>query len=251
MNLRDRRLAIPFRLLTVVAMVAGVAFNAVGLGTLSGLLPYFTTQSNIAYGAFAGFAALMVWRGERVSAPLKGAVTLYVVITALVYHFVLANSASGFSVHFGERNTAAAIGNQLQHTVVPLMAVLDWLLFDTRGRFRWRHAFYWLAYPTGYLIFAVLRGLVVHKYPYPFLDANTLGYRGLAITSVFFAVAFWLLGLIFVLADRLLAGKLRRRSSRTPESGDTAPTDATPADVTPADAEPGGPAEVSTTPSTS
>lgn len=223
MNLRDRRLVVAFRLLTVVAMVAGVAFNAVGVGSFTWLLPYFTTQSNIAYGVFAGVAAWLVWRGEKISAPLKGAVTLYVVITGLVYHFVLANSASGFAVHFGQRNMAATIGNQLQHTIVPIMAVLDWLLFDTRGRYLWRYAAYWLAYPLGYLVFAVLRGLVVHKYPYPFLDANTLGYRGLAITSVVFGVAFWLLGLAFILVDRARATALNRsRRTSTPAGSDNA-----------------------------
>lgn len=236
MNVRDRRLVVSFRLVTVVAMVAGVVFNSVGAGTFTGLLPYFTTQSNIAYGVCAGLAALVAWRGGRVSAPLKGAVTLYVVITALVYHLVLANSASGFAIHFGHRSPAAVIGNQLQHTVVPLMAVLDWLLFDALGRYRWRYAAYWLAYPLGYLVFAVLRGLVVHRYPYPFLDAHTLGYRGLAITSTVFAVVFWLLGLAFVLIDR--AGGRRRSRRKLP-----------PATAGPADSEHGGPAAVSTTPS--
>jgi hypothetical protein len=43
----------------------------------------------------------------------------------------------------------------------------------------------------------------VDSYPYPFIDVNDLGYRGVAITSVVFAVAFWLLGLLFVAGDRL------------------------------------------------
>ena len=36
---------------------------------------------------------------------------------------------------------------------------LDWLLFDERGRFRWRHALYWLAFPLGYLAFVRLSGV--------------------------------------------------------------------------------------------
>ena len=211
MTLRHPRLVIAFRLLTAVAVVAGVACTAVGAATITGLLPYFTIQSNLAYGFFAAWAAYRTHRGDEwTSAPLKGAVTLYVVITGLVYHLVLTNSASGFAMAAVQRDLVQAVGNQLLHTVVPLLAVLDWLLFDARGRYRWRYALYWLAFPLGYLAFALVRGLVVDRYPYPFIDAQTLGYGGVAVSTVVFAIAFWILGAIFVLIDRALAGRLRR-----------------------------------------
>ncbi|HEX8348179.1 MAG TPA: Pr6Pr family membrane protein [Actinoplanes sp.] len=211
MTLRDPRLIVAFRLLTAVAVAAGVGCTAAGAATVTGLLPYFTIQSNLAYGAFAVWAAVRARRGELVtSAPLKGAVTLYVVITGLVYHLVLTNSASGFAMAAVQRDLTASVGNQLLHTVVPLLAVLDWLLFDTRGHYRWRYAVYWLAFPMAYLIFSLLRGLVVHRYPYPFIDAGELGYGGVAISTVFFTVTFWILGTIFVAIDRMLSGRLRR-----------------------------------------
>lgn len=190
------------RLVTVVAVLAGVVLTAAGPATLTGLLPYFTIQSSLAYGAFAAWAAFR----DRVAPPaLKGAVTLYVTITGLVYHLVLANPASGFANGPVHRELPDAIGNQLLHTVVPLLAVLDWLLFDPRGRFRWRYALYWLAYPLGYLAFALVRGLIVDRYPYPFIDVRDLGYDGVAVSTVFFAVTFWLLGLALVAVDRLAA----------------------------------------------
>jgi len=188
------------RIVALVAVIAGVALTAAGAATVSGLLPYFTIQSNVAYGIFAGWAAV---RDRTAPAALKGAVTLYVAITGLVYHLVLTNPASGFSVGPVERTPVEAVGNQLLHTVVPLLAVLDWLIFDQRRRFRWRHAAYWLAFPLGYLGFALVRGLITGTYPYPFIDVRELGYDGVALSAVFFAVAFWLLGLAFVAIDRI------------------------------------------------
>jgi hypothetical protein len=196
------------RLCAVVAVLAGVVLTAAGPATVTGLLPFFTIQSNVAYGIFAAWAA---FRDRATPAVLKGAVTLYVAITGLVYHLVLTNPASGFAVGPVQRDLPEAIGNQLLHTVVPLLAVLDWLLFDERGRFRWRYALYWLAFPLGYLAFALLRGLVVDRYPYPFINVNDLGYDGVSISSVGFAVAFWLLGLAFVAIDRWGGRLLRRR----------------------------------------
>lgn len=208
MTLRDPRLAAGFRLLAVIAVIAGVMLTTAGPPTATGLLPYFTIQSNVGYGIFAGWAVFRAWRGHLWTPPvLKGAVTLYVVITGLVYHLVLTNPASGFAVTFGHRTLAEAIGNQLLHTVVPLLAVLDWLVFDARGRYRWRYPLYWLAFPLGYLAFALIRGLIVHRYPYPFIDVRELGYRGVTISSAVLAVAFWILGLLFVLIDRLAASR--------------------------------------------
>jgi hypothetical protein len=197
------------RMIAVAAAIAGVVLTAAGPATVTGLLPYFTIQSTIAYGIFAAWAAS---RGRDTPPALKGAVTLYVVITGLVYHLVLTNPASGFAVGPVERSLPEAIGNQLLHTVVPLLAVLDWLLFDERGRFRWRHALYWLAFPLGYLAFALVRGLVVDKYPYPFINVNELGYAGVSVSSLVFAVAFWVLGLAFVAIDRF-ARRLSRRDA--------------------------------------
>ena len=184
MTLRDRRIVCGARLLAVAAVIAGVLLTAAGPATATGLLPFFTIQSNVGYAIFAGWAARRVWRGEPpASAALKGAVTLYVVITGLVYHLVLTNPASGFAVAEVHRALPEAIGNQLLHTVVPVLAVLDWLVFDARGRYRWRYPVYWLAFPLGYLGFALVRGLIVHRYPYPFIDVRELGYRGVAIST--------------------------------------------------------------------
>ena len=205
------------RLFAAAAVIAGVVLTAAGPATVTGLLPYFTIQSNVGYGIFAAWAA---FRGRDTPPALKGAVTLYVAITGLVYHLVLANPASGFAMGPVHRALPEAVGNQLLHTVVPLMAVLDWLLFDPRGRFRRRHALYWLAFPLGYLAFALIRGLVVGRYPYPFIDVTELGYGGVSVSSAGFAVAFWILGLFLVAIDRW-GGRLRRRpvpEQRTPEA---------------------------------
>jgi hypothetical protein len=213
MTLRDPRYAAAARLCTFAAMVAGVVLEASGPTTLIGLLPYFTIQSNIAYGIYAAWAAARARRGDlETSAPVKGAVTLYVAITGLVYHLVLANPASAFYAGPTHFTPAEAVGNQLLHTVVPLLAVLDWLVFDRRRRYCWRYALYWLAGPLAYLGFAVVRGLIEHTYPYPFLDVNDLGYGSLAVSAAGFALAFWVLGLLFVLIDPVPVGRKLDRS---------------------------------------
>lgn len=216
MSLRRRRLAVSFRLAIVISVLAGIVLTALGPATVTGLLPYFTIQSNVAVGLFAGYAAWRAWQ-DRPEPPsaLKGAVTLYITITGVVYHLVLANPASPFAMAQPDRALGEALGNQFLHTVVPLLAVADWALFDPRGRLRPRYAAWWLAFPLAYLGFALVRGLIVHRYPYPFIDAGQLGYDGVGLSSLFFAFAFWVLGLLFVGVDRGLA----RRGAGRPAAG--------------------------------
>jgi len=194
------------RLITAALALAGIVLIAAGPAELLDLLPYFTIQSSLLYGGYVAWTSRRA--GTATDPIVKGAVTLYVTITGLVYHLVLTNPHSGFAVPALHRVLVDEIGTQLLHTVVPLLAVLDWLVFDDRRRFRLRYAVYWLAYPLAYLAFALIRGAIVHKYPYPFLDVGELGYAGVTIAALVFAVAFWLLGLLFVLIDRA-GGRVR------------------------------------------
>ncbi|OZV80945.1 hypothetical protein CA850_12345 [Micromonospora echinospora] len=217
MTLRRGSAAMVLRLLVVLSVLAGIVLTAAGPATVTGLLPYFTIQSNIAVGLLAGYAVARARQG-RPDPPsaLRGAVTLYITITGVVYHLVLANPASPFAMAQPDRSLADAVGNQFLHTVVPLLAVADWAFFDRRGRLRPRYAVWWLAFPLAYLAFALVRGALVDSYPYPFVDAGQLGYTGVTTSAVGFAVAFWLLGLVFVGVDRGLARRARPPASVAP-----------------------------------
>ncbi|MEH0825077.1 MULTISPECIES: Pr6Pr family membrane protein [unclassified Micromonospora] len=225
MTPRRRLPAILLRLAVVLAVLAGIVLTALGPATVTGLLPYFTIQSNVAVGVLAGYGAWCALR-DRPEPPsvLKGAVTLYITITGTVYHLVLANPASPFAMVQPDRQPGEWWGNQFLHTVVPLLALADWALFDRRGRLRPRYAAWWLAFPVGYLCFALVRGLVVGSYPYPFIDAGELGYDGVTVSAVGFAAVFWLLGLLFVGVDRLLARAGRTGSAGPPAAAGPTPT---------------------------
>ncbi len=191
------------RMAGAVAALTGVALLFVSEHGTPDTFVYFTTQSNLLVGCcfLWGALAALLPRGAATGPPsvLRGAVTLYILVTFLVFHLVLANPASGFSadaVQFG------SVQNVLLHTVTPLLALLDWVLVDA-GRPRLRWAALWLAYPVAYLVFALVRGARVHRYPYPFLDVESLGYRGVGTVAAVLFVVFWLLGLLVIAAGRL------------------------------------------------
>jgi hypothetical protein len=192
-----------FRAASAGAALTGVALLFLVEHRGADAFVYFTTQSNTLVGCCFAWAALDPWLPRRAAprpgAFLRGAVTLYVMVTFLVFHLVLANPASGFSEgapQFGP------VQNVLLHTVTPLLALLDWLLVGIQWP-RWRWALMWLAYPLAYLGFALVRGVFVHRYPYPFLDVKSLGYGGVGAVASALCVVFWLLGLLVVAVGRL------------------------------------------------
>ncbi|UQI48702.1 Pr6Pr family membrane protein [Streptomyces sp. HU2014] len=197
-----------FRALVALAALTGIVLDSVDSDDLGRLFSYFTIQSNILVAVTFAWAAQRAWTARHALSPrITGAALLFISITGLVFHFVLSNDSSGFSMT-SERTPLESIANQLLHTVTPLAAALDWLLLTAPGGFLLRHAWQWLAYPLLYLPFALVRGALLDpgtegRYPYPFLDVDLHGYEGIAVNAVVFGLAFYGLALVLVLLDRI------------------------------------------------
>jgi hypothetical protein len=197
----------------VLIVAAGVTGLTLGWGPPSDMLAplvFFTDQSNMLVAAYFTVAVLVP---RYHSAWLRGAVMVYIIITGLVYHFVLATDKNPLSLLTTPVDQPASTGTFLLHYVVPLMVLIDFLLAERRGVYRWRFAASWLCYPLAYLAYALIRGayFTVGSYPYPFLNVTKHGYRGVALNVVEYAIFFYLLGLVVVALARLV----RRRASRS------------------------------------
>ncbi len=103
----------------------------------------------------------------------------------------------------------------LLHDVIPVLAVAHMGDLRSARVIGWRDLPLWLAWPTAFLVVALVRGAIDGWYPYPFLDVGQLGYamvlrNALAITALFAVLAAGLIGL-----DRVFASIARRLSSRS------------------------------------
>ncbi|MFE5871789.1 Pr6Pr family membrane protein [Streptomyces roseifaciens] len=203
-----RPFAAAFRMLVALAALTGIVLDSIDSDDLGRLFSYFTIQSNILVAVSFAWASHRAWTARPALSPrITGAALLFISITGLVFHFVLSNDSSGFSMT-SERTPLESIANQLLHTVTPLAAALDWLVLTAPGGFLLRHAWQWLAYPLLYLPFALIRGALLApgtdgRYPYPFLDVDLQGYDGIAVNAVVFGLAFYGLALTLVLLDRI------------------------------------------------
>lgn len=188
--------------LTGVAIKMGVFQGQLGLHQLR----YFTTLSNLLAAACAGWA---LCRGRGGYAWAKGLSLICILVTGTVYHMLLAGSFGGFAPL-----TLGWWGNELVHTVVPVLCALDYLLFDTKGRLNWRCPLVWMLAPCGYFAMTVAIARAGIKfpgshtaYPYPFLDVWTLGWGPVLRSAAMMAAGFLALGYVLVALDRLLEKK--------------------------------------------
>lgn len=170
---------------------------------------YFTFQTGFALGfvmLWAGAASLL--SGIQPPAWLKGCVTLFAVVTALVAFFMLPpDDPATVAKIFG------VMTNTILHRVLPIAAVLDFLLFDQHRRFAWHYPLSWLLYLPLYLAFVLIRARIWptsgpsaagNPYPYGFLDLAKLGLPQFGINVVAILLVFLVVGLILFLLDRIL-----------------------------------------------
>lgn len=79
---------------------------------------------------------------------------------------------------------ADLLADKLLHVVVPLLAVVGWLVFGPRGRATRADVGPFLVLPLAWLAYTLVRGAVVDWYPYPFLDVNEHGYAVVALNCL-------------------------------------------------------------------
>ena len=188
-------------------------------------LAFFTTLSVIAVlGYFAIVLYWMVRRGmtDPVAPRLRGGITLWIVATALISHFIVEGGASPFP-GMVEPDPAIAVEYRsrfFMHYLIPAMVLFDWVVFGPHGIVRWRDGLWWLLFPFAYGIISILRGQwfpdVSDRFPYPFFDPTISGWGGvgLGLLEVVLANAVIAAGVIGL--DRLSAMVARRRRPTPP-----------------------------------
>jgi hypothetical protein len=158
-------------------------------GTLWILLRFFTVITNLLLAVTMTLVAL----GRKISPFILGGVTLAILLVGVVYMTLLRGLI--------ELSGGALLADALLHKVSPVAAALWWLLFAPRGRLRWSAPARWAIYPLVYFAYALLRGHLDGRYPYPFMDVGKLGWVQTAINAGGIAMAFILAGFLLVWVD--------------------------------------------------
>ncbi|MGV3078789.1 Pr6Pr family membrane protein [Streptococcus sp. 32226D021BW] len=146
------------RCLLAVLAITGTVLEIVKYGI--GMLMYYTVLSNLLVSVFAVYMVLAMKKGEDLQATrflrIKAAVTMSIMITCVVYHFMLAPLADDFW----------RVENMLCHYIVPIYFLLDTLLVDRQQQYKWFDPIWWTLLPVLYMIFGLVNGFFI-KIPIP------------------------------------------------------------------------------------
>ncbi len=148
---------------------------------------YFTILSNIVGALLFIYCGV---RGEVTSLTvdmLRGAATVYLATTGIVYNLLLRNEPVGIGLEWA---------NAVLHAIMPLAAVIDWLVFPPKHELKLNRTWIWLVFPIGYLVYSLIRGAATGWYPYPFLNPDRAGGYG-GVTAYCIVIALGFFGLVW------------------------------------------------------
>ncbi len=181
----------------LVQMVYSVVHSlARGDSLLTGLADYFSyftvlTNLLVALVLTVPMISPASLVGRWLARPRVRAMTaVAIVVVGLAYHFLLRAINNPVGVEY-----VLDLG---LHYLVPTCFALDWVLHAPKSGLRLADVPAFGIYPAAYFVYLMLRGAMTGKYPYFFVDANTIGIaaatrNAAAILVFYFLVASLLL----------------------------------------------------------
>lgn len=207
-------------------------FSPNDLANTTHMFSYFTVQCNIF--CFIVFFILFLSSLFSIQYPnekakmyfthLNGMALLSIIITFLTYHFVL--NGSGFSMTENTADTVlTAITQQSSvpipppserdiyvHYLIPALTLLDWLLFEPKGKFKKYDPLLWLIPILTYFLMTIIRCEVFsNEYPYSFLNLSSLGIFNVMSIILIFAIIALFLGYLIIGFDLALAHSAKKQ----------------------------------------
>ncbi len=158
----------------IIVLASRDTFNAINF------FSFFTVLSNLFAAIMLGVSGWFLLKKSRRTTQLdmwRGAATLYMLITGIVFAILL----SGYDPR---TLTAVPWDNTVLHYIMPVVLLLDWLIDPPQQKIAFKRALVWLLFPLAYLAYSLIRGGFVGWYPYPFLNPATNGYGAIVIAAL-------------------------------------------------------------------
>lgn len=196
-----------YRITLILIGIYGLYLNF-KMGNIYNLLHYYTILSNILVIVF--FTYLLFSKKDHIL--FKSATTMCIILTFLVFHFVLRPTM------FSMDNTYCLLSpsNLIVHYIIPIMTFIDYLIFDIKGKLKNFYPLLWAIIPYVYFIIMTINGALGYTfyddthYPYFFMDYDALGVGKVLINVLLLTLFYILLGYIYYGVDYLLK-KLRKK----------------------------------------
>lgn len=133
---------------------------------------------------------------------LKFVGLLAILLTFIIFNFMLAGAR--------EPELNFYINSVLFHLILPIMYLLDWVLFYEHKKVKWYYPLASVSFPVIYATFIFIRAWILdfnpeapYIYPYFFLNIDELGIGGVIKWVVILSVVFIAVGYLILGLDRI------------------------------------------------
>jgi hypothetical protein len=171
---------------------------------LARFISYFTVLANLLVLACSVVLARNPLHEGTRWRVLRMATMVGITVTGIVHWFFLRPLL--------DLSGGSYVVDKLLHVVVPVLAVVAWVVAGPRSQAARPQVLGALLWPLLWGAVTLVRGSITHWWPYPFMNVDDLGWGRVLLNLLGVAVLFAAFGFAYVAADRALA----RRSPRTP-----------------------------------
>ncbi len=180
---------------------------------------YYTNLSNLLTAMFYLFRLVIRIRGSYdgffgkilFSELWFYSVTMSIFLTFGIFHFVLYPAMKKSPSESDEFRFLHSFSNYCVHYIVPLLSLLNWLIFAKKAELSYAWALIWIVIPWIYVVYAMImgaRGKIIEgtdsAYPYDFLDVSRHGWKTVVRNCVLVMVVFVLSGLLLIFLKKLI-----------------------------------------------
>ena len=214
-TMKGERFSVIFKLLVIISLVTGILLNVLNTTSVTAMLSYYTLQSNIiCLVMFIGIILAIVlhkdYRTSNIYYLLKGGVIIVILITAITYQVALVPNNFSMDITY-TTNTDRVWANLFVHVISPAMVIVDYILFDIKGNFKYYYPLIWLFILLNYVLYVYTysaRGGRFYgiggskEFAYIFLDYNQIGYGGVLKAIVVIVIVILMVSYLLVFLDR-------------------------------------------------
>ncbi len=165
---------------------------------------YFTIISALLTASALTLSSIQLFRGiaeTKFISLSRLTMTVSMVIVGVIYNALL---RGGDPDPRDVGYNWPVLPNEILHTYVPILILVEWLLTRTTIALKVNQAFWVLLYPLAWLTFSISRGLIQGWWPYWFIDPQ-YGIGTQATWIAVIAIMFSVLALAFIPAQRAIA----------------------------------------------
>ena len=208
-----KKFSLLYKILILIMSFIGLCLNFT-IAPIKNNIIYFTIQSNLLCFLFYLVIVILELMGKlkknKIYYITKGTVTMAITITMLIYEVVLATSGT---MEIYEEHMLAC---NFVHLLVPIMIIMDYLIFGEKGNLKREYPLYWSSILIVYVAFCVIyvlfggRFLDGSKYPYYYMDIEKYGICRVILNNIVIYIGFVIYGLLVQKLDEFLSRKHKK-----------------------------------------